>query len=185
MRTPAFGRAWTRIRRSAVEMASHVSTALRTSFDRLTTPFRTRPTARAWNRAWLVRGEVRWQRGSESVECFRFADGYVATVAYADRDVTWQLTAGPSTLAGALFTAGLYMQHGVTPQIDPDGRMFVAIGDDGPTQVFEETASIPVEYVYIDAFRTIEELPDCVDVDELDPAYRRLSQDRPRELPPG
>ncbi|WP_233204234.1 hypothetical protein [Halegenticoccus soli] len=104
---------------------------------------------------------------------------------YEDRDVTWQLTAGPANLAGALFTVGLYMQHGVTPQIDPEGRMFIAIGDDGPVQVFEETTRDPVEYVYIDAFRTLEELPGCVDADEIERAYRRLSQDRPRELPSG
>ncbi|SEO88771.1 hypothetical protein SAMN04487948_106190 [Halogranum amylolyticum] len=135
-----------------------------------------------WERAWLARREVRWRRGTEVVECFRFADGYVATVEYTDRDVTWQLTAGPVPLAGALFTVALYTQHDVTPQIDPDGRMFTAIGDDGPRQVFTETPDEPVEYVYVDAFRTLEEFPDCIDTAPLEQTFKRLSYSPRREL---
>lgn len=163
----------------------HVRDAYRTTAARLKTLCTDRRFDAGWERVWLARSRVRWRRGTETVECFRFADGYVATVEYADRDATWQLTAGPVPLAGALFTVGLYMQHAVTPQIDPEGRMFIAVGDDGPTQVFEERTSDPVEYVYLDAFRTLEELPDYVDCTELDRVYQRLSDDKRRELPSG
>jgi hypothetical protein len=135
-----------------------------------------------WERVWLARSEARWRRGTEVVECFRFADGYVATVEYTDRDVTWQLTAGPVPLAGALLTVALYTQHGITPQIDPDGRMFTALGSDGPRQVFTETPEQPVEYVYVDAFRTLEEFPDCIATAPLEQAFKRLSYSPRREL---
>ncbi|WP_085942424.1 hypothetical protein [Halogranum rubrum] len=148
----------------------------------LTPPYRGRTGTTDWERAWLARREVRWRRGMEVVECFRFADGYVATVEYTDRDVTWQLTAGPVSLAGALFTVALYIQHGVTPQIDPDGRMFTALGDDGPLQVFTETADQPVEYIYVDTFRTLEEFPDCIATGPLEKAFQRLSYSPRREL---
>lgn len=134
------------------------------------------PAETEWTRTRPAAGRARWCRGDETVECFGFADGFVATATYDDRDVTWQLTAGPVTLASALFTAGLYMQRGVTPQIDPDGRMFVAVDDDGPTQVFDEDVTGSVEFVYTDAFRTIEELPDAVDTEPLAVAYERLAE---------
>jgi hypothetical protein len=128
---------------------------------------------------------VGWRRGAETIECFRFADGYVATVEYADRSVTWQLTAGPAPLAGALFTVALYIQRSVTPQIDPDGRMFIALGEDGPKQVFEAFPDDSFEYVYVDVFRTLEELPDCVDSTDFEPVFRQLSSGSPPELPSG
>lgn len=148
----------------------------------LAPPYRTRAQSAQWERAWLARREARWRRGTEVVECFRFADGYVATVEYTDRNVTWQLTAGPVSLAGALFTVALYTQHAVTPQIDPDGRMFIALGDDGPQQVFTETPTSPVEYVYVDTFRTLEEFPECIDTEPLELTFRRLSYSPRREL---
>ena len=36
--------------------------------------------------------ETRWTRGDETIECFRFDDGYVTTVHDNRREVTWQLT---------------------------------------------------------------------------------------------
>ena len=159
--------------------------AVRGVVSRLTPPYGERHRSREWERAWLARKEVRWRRGPDVVECFRFADGYVATVEYTDRDVTWQLTAGPVPLTAALFTVALYTQHGVTPQIDPSGRMFVAIGETGPRQAFSESSSEPVEFVYVDAFRTLEELPDCIDITPLEPAFKRLSYSPRRELRSG
>jgi hypothetical protein len=142
------------------------------------------PAAR-WERVWLARTEARWRRGPEVVECFRFGDGYVATVEYTNRRVRWQLTPGPVGLASALFTVALYIQHDVTPQIDPDGRMFVALAADGPRQVFSESLEEPVQYVYIDSVRTLEELPGCLDTVSLEPAYSRLSYDQHRQVRSG
>jgi hypothetical protein len=158
--------------------------AVRTALAKLTGR-RSDPGAAGWVRAWLTRSRVRWRRDDETVECFTFGDGYVATVTYADRDVTWQLTAGPVHLASALFTAGLYMQHGITPQIDPDGRTFVAVADGEPTQAFEEEVSRPVEFTYADAFRTVEEFPEYVDTDPLETAYERMAAGGRREVPSG
>ncbi|MFC6723788.1 hypothetical protein ACFQE1_05220 [Halobium palmae] len=135
-----------------------------------------------WSRTWLATDRVRWRRGDETVECFRCADGVVATVSYADRGVTWQLTAGPAPLASALFTAGLYMQYGITPQIDADGRTFVAVDQNGPTQVFDEEPARPVEFVYTDAFRTVEELPEYVDIEPLESAHHRFATDERHRL---
>ncbi len=183
MRTPAFGRAKDRLRHLCRQTVDWSRSAFRTAYTFVTRPFRRSSDDGTWKRVWLARDRARWRRGTETVECFRFHDGFVATVEYADRSVTWQLTAGPVPLAGALFTAGLYMQHGITPQIDPEGRMFIALGDDGPTQVFGESSNVPVEYVYLDVFRTVEELPDCVDTDTIESPYRRLSHSRRHELP--
>lgn len=158
---------------------SSARTAIRTAIARLLG--RAPGSSPEWTRTWLATDRVRWRRGDETVECFRFGDGVVATVNYADRGVAWQLTAGPAPLASALFTAGLYMQYGVTPQIDPDGRTFVAV-DDGPTQVFEEEPARPVEFVYADAFRTIEEFPEFVDTEPLEPAYHRFTTDERHRL---
>ena len=129
--------------------------------------------------------ETRWvdDSMSESVTCFRFDDGYVVTVTYTDRDVTWQLTPGPISLGSALATAELYLQHGITVQIDGEGRPFVAVADDGPRQVFEEIVDEPVRYVYFDAVRTLDEFPDFLDVsDELADVFDRMSQSEPHPL---
>ncbi|MFC4359126.1 hypothetical protein ACFO0N_14360 [Halobium salinum] len=156
--------------------------AIRTTFDRLTgRPVA--PTPNDWTKTRLTRSRVRWRRADECVECFGFGDGFVATVTYASRDVTWQLTTGPVTLASALFTAGLYMQHGVTPQVDRDGRMFVAVDDDGPTQAFDEDSGRPIGFLYADAVRTLEEFPAYVDASPLESAYDRLGGDTRHELP--
>lgn len=185
MRESIVSRIWLRTYRSLVGITSSTGRVARRCVSWMTPPYRGRTQPAQWERAWLARREARWRRGTEVVECFRFADGYVATVEYTDRDVTWQLTAGPVPLAGALFTVGLYMQHAVTPQIDPEGRMFTAIGDDGPQQVFTETTDNPVEYVYVDAFRTLEEFPDCIATAPLEKAFKRLSYSPRRELRSG
>ena len=129
--------------------------------------------------------ETRWtdDSASEAVACFRFDDGYVVTVTYADRDVTWQLTPGPISLGSALATAELYLQHGVTVQVDGEGRPFVGVADDGPRQVFEEIADEPVRYVYFDTVRTLDEFPDFLDIsDELADVFDRMSPSEPHPL---
>ena len=126
---------------------------------------------------------TRWTNDAESVACFRFDDGYVVTVTYADRDVTWQLTPGPLSLGGALATAELYLQHGITVQIDREGRPFVGVADDVPRQVFEEIADEPVRYVYFDAVRTLDEFPDFLGIsDELTDVFDRMSPSEPHPL---
>ncbi|POG57229.1 hypothetical protein [Haloferax marisrubri] len=110
--------------------------------------------------------ETRWSRSDERVECFRFDDGYVTTVHYEDREVTWQLTPGQVPLASALAMAKLYLEHELTPQTDPEGRPFVGLSERGPVQVFEEIPPEPVEYVYLDGVRTLEEFPEFLTVDD-------------------
>lgn len=126
---------------------------------------------------------TQWTADSESVACFRFDDGYVVTVTYADRDVTWQLTPGPISLGSALATAELYLQHGITVQIDREGRPFVGVADGAPRQVFEENADEPIRYVYFDTVRTLDEFPEFLEVsDELTGVFDRMSPSEPHPL---
>jgi hypothetical protein len=124
-----------------------------------------------------------WRRGEQRVECFTFDDGYVATVTYEWNDVTWQLTPGPVTLGTALALVALYLGHGVTPQLDPTGRPFIAEHDGEPVQVFDEMPTDRVEFVFLDGLRTIEEVPSFIDVPEnLGQVFDRMSPVEPRKL---
>ncbi|WP_411963650.1 hypothetical protein [Haloferax sp. YSMS24] len=140
----ALGRAWVRLR-EAIGNAERGET---------------------WSLEWSRRIETRWSRGGELVDCFRFDDGYVTTVQYTQRGVRWQLTPGQVPLASALAMARLYLDHRLTPQTDREGRPFIGLTDSGPVQVFEEIPPEPVEYVYLDGIRTLEEFPDFISVDE-------------------
>ncbi|KAB1196075.1 MULTISPECIES: hypothetical protein [Haloferax] len=120
----------------------------------------------AWSLEWSRRIETRWSCGEELIDCFRFDDGYVTTVQYKRQEVKWQLTPGQVPLASALAMARLYLEHRLTPQTDRDGRPFIGLADHGPVQVFEEIPPEPVEYVYLDGIRTLEEFPDFITVDE-------------------
>lgn len=136
-----------------------------------------------WELTRARRGETRWRRDDEFVECFRFDDGYVTTVTDEHRDVTWQLTPGPVSLGSGLAAAALYLQHRVTPQIDRSGRMFIAVDDGRPVQVFEEIADSLVEYVYLDSIRTVDEFPSFVRVSsELERVFERMSPHEQRPL---
>ncbi|AFK19519.2 hypothetical protein E6P09_12105 [Haloferax mediterranei ATCC 33500] len=119
-----------------------------------------------WSLEWSRQVETRWSRPGEIVDCFRFDDGYVTTVQYESRDVTWQLTPGQVPLASALAMATLYLEHKLTPQTDRDGRPFIGLTDHGPVQVFEEIPPEPVEYVYLDGLRTLEEFPEFLTIDD-------------------
>lgn len=176
---------WLRTYRSLVTAVDSAAHGLRRGVTWLLPPYGVSRSTDRWERVWLARTEARWRRGSEVVECFRFGDGYVATVEYTNRAIRWQLTPGPVSLASALFTVALYIQYDITPQIDPEGRMFVALADDGPRQVFSESPEEPVRYVYIDSVRTLEELPDCLDTTSLERAYSRLSYNQRRQLRSG
>ncbi|ELZ98693.1 hypothetical protein C440_00015 [Haloferax mucosum ATCC BAA-1512] len=137
-----------------------------------------------WSLKWSRQVESRWSRPKETVDCFRFDDGYVTTVKYETRDVTWQLTPGQVPLASALAMATLYLEHKLTPQTDPEGRPFIGLADHGPVQVFEEIPPEPVEYVYLDGIRTLEEFPDFLTIDndlrsvfdQMAPAQSRTSR---------
>jgi hypothetical protein len=152
--------------------------------DTVRSPHRTSPSRDdRWALERSRRTETQWVWDGETVRCFRFDDGYVSVVEYDRRDVTWQLTPGQVPLASALAMTALYLQHDVTPQIDPEGRPFVAVGSDGPRQVFEEIADEPVDYVYLDTLRTLEEFPPFLDADEtLEHVYDRMSPARYRTL---
>lgn len=177
MRTPAFGRARRRVRSLFAAARDWTLGAARTALQPLGV---SQPTeSDGWERAWATRGEVRWHRDGEQVEVFRFDDGFVATVEYPDSESRWQLTTGPMRPAQALLAVALYCQFGVTPQIDREGRPFVAETDDGPTQVFRDEPAEPVRYVYLDEVRTVEEFPDYVaDRDAFRGVHDRLTPDR-------
>jgi len=129
-----------------------------------------------WELTRTQRNETRWRRGDERVDCFRFDDGYVTTVFDDYRDVTWQATPGPVNLGSSLAAAALYLQYRVTPQIDRRGRMFIAVDDGVPVQVFEEIADSLVDYVYLDDVRTVDEFPRFLDESpDLERAFERMS----------
>jgi hypothetical protein len=181
MRTPAFGRARRRLR----SVAARVTGGGRRLARAVLSPFDDTPshTADGWERAWATREDVRWHRGAEHVECFRFDDGVVATVEYADHDSRFQLTTGPMPAAQALLAAAIYMQHGVTPQIDRQGRPFVAEADGTPTQVYRERPAEQVTFRYLDEVRTVEEFPPYVgDRDALQTVHERLAPSSTQRL---
>jgi hypothetical protein len=136
-----------------------------------------------WQLEHARREKSVWRRESQRVECFRFDDGYVATVTYEHDDVTWQLTPGPVTLGSALALVALYVEHGVTPQLDPSGRPFIAEGASGPVQVFDEAPNEAIDFVYLDGLRTIEEMPSFIDVPpNLSHVFDRMTPAEPRTL---
>ncbi|WP_416839906.1 hypothetical protein [Haloferax sp. DFSO52] len=149
----ALGRAWARLR----------DTISTTNVDE------------TWSLEWSRRIETRWSYRGELIDCFRFDDGYVTTVQYKRQGVRWQLTPGQVPLASALAMAKLYLEHRLTPQTDRDGRPFIGLTDHGPVQVFEEIPPEPVEYVYLDGIRTLEEFPEFITVDEnLQSVFERM-----------
>lgn len=185
MRKPAFGRTVIRTRRTIRRVAAPVVESIRSGTNWAETRLGSERSNRSWQRVWLTRNDVRWRKAGTVVECFGVADGYLATVEYTDRNVTWQLTKGPVPLASALAVVALYLQYEVTPHIDPDGRMFVATVDGRPIEALRDVADRPFEYHYLDGYSSLDELPDWVDRTDLDPVYSRLAQRHRRELPPG
>ena len=138
-----------------------------------------------WELSWSDRDRTRWRRGTDTIDCYPFGDGYVATATVESRDATWQLTPGPLPLASALATVSVYRQYGITPQVDPDGRPFVAVDADGnPVEAFEQRdVDDEFQYVYLDRFRSIEEFPDFLDPDaNLERAVGRMSRRRGRAV---
>lgn len=121
-----------------------------------------------------------WRRGEEQVECFRLGDGYVVTASRAGRPNRWQLTPGHAALPSALAVVTLYLEHGLAPQIDRDGRPFVGVADNEPTQVFAPSAAdADTRYVYLDAVSSFDGFPpflpvrdDVLRVDDRMPSPR-------------
>ncbi|KAB1188256.1 MULTISPECIES: hypothetical protein [Haloferax] len=131
---------------------------------------------KTWSLEWSRRTETRWSYDDELIDCFRFDDGYVTTVQYKRQGVRWQLTPGQVPLASALAMARLYLEHRLTPQTDREGRPFIGLADHGPVQVFEEIPPEPVEYVYLDGIRTLEEFPEFITADEsLRSVFERMA----------
>ncbi len=184
MRKPAFGRAATRTRRAVLRVVWPAVESVRSGIDWTETRLASERSSRSWQRVWLTRNEVRWRKAGTVVECFGVADGYLATVEYTDRDVTWQLTKGPVPLASALAVSALYLQYGVTPHVDTDGRMFVAVVDGRPVEAFRNFAEKPFEYSYLDGYSSLDELPNWVDRTDIESVYSRLEKRHRRELPP-
>ncbi|WP_224335678.1 hypothetical protein [Haloprofundus halobius] len=185
MRTPALGRTATRTRRLLRRVTSPVRETVRLGANWAGARLSPERTAHPWKRVWLTRTDVRWRNADTVVECFRVADGYVATVEYTDRDVTWQLTKGPVPLASALAVSALYLQYELTPHVDADGRMFIAVAKEHPVEAFRNFEAKPFEYTYLDGYRSLEELPSWIGRVDIESVYTRLSSRSSHELPPG
>lgn len=158
---------------------------VRRRLARLARPFASglRAEAPAWTVSHSAADETRWTHRDETVACFRFDDGYVATVTYDGREVTWQLLPGPSPLGTALAAVALYLEHGVPPQVDSNARAFFAVDGGDPTHVYEEAPDRPVEYVYLGGYRAPDEYPDAVpDRDDVRNAFERMSASKPHPL---
>lgn len=108
---------------------------------------------------------TRWRRDDRTLDCRRLGDGYVVTAARDTDRSRFQLTPGAVPLAGALAVASVYLGHGVAPQLNRDGRPFVAVRDGRPRQVYDpDRAGDDVRYVYLDAQTTLDEFPDFLAV---------------------
>ncbi|MFB6167393.1 MAG: hypothetical protein ABEJ43_00940 [Haloferacaceae archaeon] len=114
-----------------------------------------------WRLVEATETRTRWRRENETLDCRRLGDGYVVSVARDGAQSRFQLTPGFVPLASALAVATLYLQHGVSPQFDRDGRPFVAVKRGRPRQVFDpESAGTTVRYRYLDSITTLEDLPE-------------------------
>jgi hypothetical protein len=108
---------------------------------------------------------TRWRREDQTLDCSRLGDGYVVSVARDGASSRFQLTPGFVPLASALAVSTLYLQHGVSPQFDRDGRPFVAVKRGRPRQVFDpERAGTSVRYRYLDGITGLDDLPDFLPV---------------------
>jgi hypothetical protein len=123
------------------------------------------PTTGGWRLVESTERRTRWRRDDRTLDCRRLGDGYVVTVARDTDRSRFQLTPGFVPLASALAVASVYLQHGVAPQLDRDGRPFVAVRKGRPRQVYDpERAGTDVRYVYLDAGTTLDEFPDFLAV---------------------
>lgn len=120
-----------------------------------------------WRLVEATERRTRWRHEDYTLDCHRLGDGYVVSVARDGDRSRFQLTPGFVPLASALAIATLYIQHGVAPQFDRDGRPFVGVTRGRPRQVFDpESAGTSVRYVYLDALTTLEEMPEFLPVRE-------------------
>lgn len=118
-----------------------------------------------WRLVEATDSRTRWRREDLTVDCRRLGDGYVVSVARDGDRSRFQLTPGFVPLASALAVATLYLQHGVAPQFDRDGRPFVGVERGRPRQVFDpESAGTSVRYVYLDGVTTLDEMPEFLPI---------------------
>jgi hypothetical protein len=179
MRKPAFGR----VRRGLRNLGAWLLSPLARLVDGVATGIdaSTDDEPAEWGLSWAGGEESRWRRGSEFVDCEAFADGYVVTTSFDDRDARHQLTPGPVPLGSALATVTLFCQHNLSPQFDNTGRPFIPLTDDDePRQIFDEADDdASVHYVYLDNIRTLEEFPDFLTVrSDVRRAFKRMAPRR-------
>jgi hypothetical protein len=118
-----------------------------------------------WRLVESTERRTRWRRGDRTLDCRRLGDGYVVSVARDDDRSRFQLTPGFVPLASALAVATCYLQHGVAPQLDRDGRPFVGLRRGRPKQVFDpESAGASVRYTYLDGITALDEFPEFLPV---------------------
>lgn len=123
-----------------------------------------RPTD-GWRLVESTEDRTRWRRDGRTVDCRRLGGGYVVTLGRDDERSQVSLTPGFVPLATALAVATLYLQHGVAPQLDRDGRPFVGVRRGRPRQVFDpESAGASVRYVYLDGTTGLDEFPEFLTV---------------------
>jgi len=138
------------------------------------------PSTRSWRLVRTSDDGAAWRRDETCVECLAVDAGYVVTVRRGD-DGRFQLTPGHVALPSALAVASVYLEHGVPPQIDRDGRPFVGVRDGRPRQVFDVEDADRVRYVYLDVVTGIEEFPDFLAVrDDVRHVAHRMPSSRPR-----
>lgn len=180
MRTPAFGRAWTAVRRTVARVCRPFARGFGALRRRLVGHAAQSSDARdAWDLSYAGPSGARWRWGPEIIDCFPFADGYVVTTTLQGRDTRWQVTPGPVPLGSALAAVTLLVQHGITPQFDRDARPFIPVRDGAPVQIFDEDDAEDARYVYLDGVRTLDEFPEFLDERvDVRRAFVRLTGER-------
>ncbi|MFB6161534.1 MAG: hypothetical protein ABEJ61_10235 [Haloferacaceae archaeon] len=135
-----------------------------------------------WHFVRAKQSATRWRRGDRTLECGKQGGGYVVTVTREGERARFQLTSGAVRLPLALAVATLYLDYGLVPQTDRDGRPFIGVDDGEPLQVFDpDSVGDDVRYVYLDDVTDVDEFPSFLPVrDDVRHAKRRMTSPSPR-----
>lgn len=141
-------------------------------------------TGEGWRLVESTADRTRWRRADRTLDCRRLGGGYVVTVSHHDARSRYPLTPGFVPLASALAVVTCYLQYGVAPQLDRDGRPFVGVRRGQPTQVFDPAdAGTSVRYAYLDGVTALDEFPAFLDVGEDVRTAAERMPDRRRQPP--
>lgn len=135
-----------------------------------------------WHFVRAKQSATRWRREDRTLECSKQGEGYVVTVTREGEPARFQLTPGTVRLPMALAVTTLYLDHGLVPQTDRDGRPFIGVKDGEPLQVFDpDSVDDEVRYVYLDDVTDLDEFPTFLPVrDDIQHAERRMTSPSPR-----